>query len=125
MTPTAIKLRKKSQQLEVTFEEETFLLSAELLRVLSPSAEVKGHGPGQAVLQHGKKDVQITGIEAQGNYAIKLIFNDGHDSGLYTWQYLNDLGRQKETLWAEYCNKLDAAGLSRDPSVSAVKLISP
>ena len=125
LVPSAIKLHKKSQRLEVTFESNTFLLSAEYLRVHSPSAEVKGHGPGQAVLQYSKKHVAITGIEAQGNYAIKLIFDDGHDTGLYTWSYLFELGSQEESKWAEYCDKLDKAGLSRDPSISTVKFISP
>lgn len=105
-TPSAIKLHRKTQTLELQFDSGQFLLSAEFLRVHSPSAEVKGHGPGQEVLQLNKHDVQITGIETQGNYAIKIVFNDGHDSGLYSWNYLLDLGENQDEYWASYCNQV-------------------
>jgi len=86
------------------------MLSCEFLRVYSPSAEVKGHGPGQEVLQIGKEDVNITAIEPVGNYAIKLVFSDGHDTGLYSWDYLYDLASNYEALWLEYLGKLNASG---------------
>ena len=99
MAPTKIRFLKQSQQLEVLVNDTVFLLSAEFLRVHSPSAEVKGHGPGQAVLQYGKRDVAIKSIERAGNYALKLTFSDGHDSGIYTWDYLQQLGQQEQVLW--------------------------
>ena len=89
-------------------------LSAEFLRVFSPSAEVRGHGPGQEVLQTGKSDVQITAINPVGHYAIQLVFDDGHDSGLYSWSYLHDLTRRQPKLWREYTDRLQSAGLGRD-----------
>ena len=122
--PTKIQLHKQSQQLELHFGVEQFLLTAEFLRVHSPSAEVMGHGPDQAVLQHGKKDVAINKIERAGNYAIKIFFNDGHDSGIFTWAYLYELGSAYEKLWQEYLNALIHAGKTREKDTSIVKFIS-
>ena len=113
-TPTEITLHQKSKNLEITFDDGlTCALPFEFLRVYSPSAEVRGHGPGQEVLQVGKKDVLLTEIEPVGSYAIKLVFDDGHDSGLYTWEYLHDLGQNQQALWEEYLRQMDAAGESR------------
>ncbi|BFM18339.1 DUF971 domain-containing protein [Maricurvus nonylphenolicus] len=125
MTPSKIKLHKQSKTLELHFAAQAFHLSAEFLRVHSPSAEVKGHGPGQEVLQAGKIDVGFTGIEAVGNYAIKLIFDDGHDSGIFSWSYLYDLCQNHDAYWQAYLDKLDAAQLSRDANTSVVKLLDP
>lgn len=109
--PIDIKLHQASRLLEIKFDNNTeCMLSCEFLRVYSPSAEVKGHGPGQEVLQIGKEDVNIVGIEPVGNYAIKLIFSDGHDTGLYSWDYLYELARDYEALWLEYLGKLSATG---------------
>lgn len=109
--PVDIKLHQASRLLEIKFDNDTeCMLSCEFLRVYSPSAEVKGHGPGQEVLQIGKEDVNITAIEPVGNYAIKLVFSDGHDTGLYSWDYLYNLARNYEGLWLEYLGKLSAAG---------------
>lgn len=120
--PSAIKLHKASRILELEYASgERFELGAEFLRVLSPSAEVQGHG--NPVLQTGKIGVVLQKVEPAGNYALKLTFDDGHDSGLYTWEYLYQLGTQKEQLWADYLAKLEAAGKSRDPSESVVKLM--
>jgi DUF971 family protein len=115
--PTALTLHEASQRLEVQFSDGAqFFLSAELMRVHSPSAEVKGHGPGQEVLQVGKRGVRIVDIEPVGHYAIRPRFSDGHESGLFSWDYLYQLGRDEARLWAEYEQKLAAAGASRDPS---------
>jgi len=109
--PTSIKLHKRSRVLEISFEDgERFELSCELLRVHSPSAEVRGHGPGQGVLPMGKQDVNIESIEPVGNYAVRLVFDDGHDSGLYSWDYLHRLGRNKDAYWRDYQEALRAAG---------------
>ncbi len=123
MTPQRIKLHRQSQQLELAFAGQTYQLSAEFLRVLSPSAEVRGHGEGQEVLQHGKQQVRIEKIETCGNYAIKLIFSDGHDSGIYSWQYLHQLCVNQQTLWQDYLQKLNEAGQSRDPNTQVVRFI--
>lgn len=123
MTPTAIKLHRLSQTLEVAFGDLSFSLPAEYLRVHSPSAEVRGHGPGQAVLPYGKRDVAIIDVLAQGNYAIKLRFSDGHDSGIYTWAYLYELGHHHLIYWQTYLDKLHAAGKTRDAEVSVVRLV--
>lgn len=123
MKPTQIKLHRQSQTLELQFDAQVFVLPAEYLRVFSPSAEVQGHGPNQQVLQTGKINVQIKGLEPQGNYALKLLFDDGHDSGIFTWSYLFELGQHQEANWADYLQKLAAAGKSRDPLESAVKLL--
>lgn len=122
-SPTKIQLHKQSQQLELHFDATQFSLTAEFLRVHSPSAEVMGHGPNQAVLQFGKKDVAITKIERAGNYAIKLFFNDGHDSGIYTWSYLYELGSTHEKLWQEYLAALLHAGKTREKDTSVIKFI--
>jgi DUF971 family protein len=112
--PIDIKLHQKSRLLEIVFDDNTeCMLSCEFLRVYSPSAEVRGHGVGQEVLQIGKEDVNILAIEPVGNYAVRLIFSDGHDTGLYSWDYLHELASQYEALWLEYIGKLDAAGVKR------------
>ena len=113
-TPTALKLRRSSRLLEATFSDgSVFELPAEYLRVYSPSAEVTGHGPGQEILQLNKEEVNIDSIEAQGNYALKLIFDDKHDTGLYTWDYLYELGSNYEEKWQDYLDRLKAAGHER------------
>lgn len=115
--PTEIKLHQASRRLEISFADgSVFVLPCEFLRVYSPSAEVRGHAPGQEVLQVGKKDVQIVSIEPVGTYAVKLLFSDGHDTGLYSWDYLYELGRDQQALWARYLERLDQAGASRDPA---------
>jgi DUF971 family protein len=114
--PTEIKLHQKSRLLEIAYDDgKRFSLPCEYLRVFSPSAEVRGHGPGQEVLQVGKRDVEIKEIEPVGNYAIKLAFSDGHDTGLYSWDYLYELGEKQESSWRSYLMRLEAAGASRDP----------
>ncbi|MBT8084038.1 MAG: DUF971 domain-containing protein [Woeseia sp.] len=113
-TPSEIRLRKGSRCLRVSFpDDEVFDLPFEYLRVYSPSAEVKGHGPGQEVLQTGKENVAITRLEPVGHYAIRLVFDDGHDSGLYTWQYLYELGSEQAARWSDYLDRLTAAGYAR------------
>jgi DUF971 family protein len=112
--PIDIRLHQNSRLLEIKFDNNTeCMLSCEFLRVYSPSAEVRGHGKGQEVLQLDKENVNITAIEPVGNYAVKLVFSDGHDTGLYSWDYLYDLGRDYEALWLEYLGKLSAAGINR------------
>jgi DUF971 family protein len=114
--PTEIKLHQKSRLLEVAFDDgKRFSLPCEYLRVFSPSAEVRGHGPGQEVLQVGKRDVEIKEIEPVGVYAVKLGFSDGHDTGLYSWEYLYELGEKQESSWKSYLARLEQAGASRDP----------
>jgi len=122
--PTKIQLHKQSHQLELHFGAEQFFLPSEFLRVHSPSAEVMGHGPDQAVLQFGKKDVAVDKIERAGNYAIKLFFNDGHDSGIFTWAYLYELCTTQEKLWQEYLDALIHAGKTREKDISIVKFIN-
>lgn len=112
--PTDIKLHQKSRVLELQFDDGFECnLTCEYLRVNSPSAEVQGHGPGQEVLQYGKESVGISGLEPSGNYALKIQFDDGHDSGLFTWDYLYGLGKHYEENWKGYLAKLEAAGKSR------------
>ena len=124
MVPTEIKLHRKSARLELTYAgRKPVVLSAEFLRVHSPSAEVRGHGRGQEVLQTGKKYVAIKNIEAVGNYAIKLNFDDGHDSGIYSWEYLLDLGEQQDSLWQDYLAKLQQAGQTREPLPTDTQVI--
>ena len=114
--PTDIVLHRASHALEVAFDDGTrFRLPCEYLRVESPSAEVQGHGPGQKVLVAGKRDVNIVAIEPIGNYAVMLRFDDGHDSGLYSWSYLHELGMEQDARWAAYLAALDSRGLSRTP----------
>ncbi len=118
--PTEIKLHQQSRILEVAFSDGSrFNLPCEYLRVFSPSAEVRGHGPGQEVLQVGKKDVEIKAIEPVGQYAVALVFSDGHDSGIYSWDYLYDLGRKQDFYWQAYLRRLDEAGASREPKTLA------
>ncbi len=114
-TPTEIKLHQKSRVLEIAFADgRTFRLPYELLRVYSPSAEVRGHGPGQEVLQVGKREVGILALEPVGSYAVQPRFSDGHDTGIYAWDYLYELGVNQERLWTEYLRRLADAGGSRD-----------
>ena len=113
--PQSLTLHGASRVLEIGFADGAlFRIPFELMRVYSPSAEVQGHGPGQEVLQTGKREVSIVDIEPVGNYAVKPTFSDGHDSGLFTWEYLYFLGSQEQALWAEYTQRLQAAGASRD-----------
>jgi len=112
--PVSINLKKKSRLLKIDFDDKSsFELSCELLRVYSPSAEVRGHGPGQEILQIGKENVSINDVEAVGNYAIKLVFDDGHDSGIYTWDFLYDLGSKQDQYWQNYLHALAHAGYER------------
>jgi DUF971 family protein len=118
--PTEIKLHQLSRQLEIAFNNGTrFELPYEFLRVYSPSAEVRGHGPGQEVLQVGKKDIAIKGIEPVGSYAVTLTFSDGHDTGIYSWDYLYELGANYVALWGRYVNRMEVAGASREPLAGA------
>lgn len=113
--PTEIKLHQKSRVMEIAFEDgRTFRLPYEFLRVYSPSAEVRGHGPGQEVLQTGKAAVEIRTLEAVGSYAVQPQFSDGHATGIYSWDYLYELGENQEKMWAEYLQRLKAAGASRE-----------
>ena len=112
--PTDINLHQKSKILEISFEDgNKFELPCEYLRVYSPSAEVRGHGPGEETLQLGKEDVNISAIEPVGNYAVQLEFDDGHNTGIYSWDTLYELGRDQEKLWKEYLEKLKKAGRKR------------
>ncbi len=114
-TPEALTVHEQSRMLEVAFSDgAVFRLPFELLRVYSPSAEVQGHGPGQEVLQTGKREVAIIALEPVGHYAVKPTFSDGHDSGIFTWDYLYELGRDQEALWAQYLQRLADAGVQRD-----------
>ena len=114
--PTEIKLHKKSRVMELVFSDGSrFELSYELLRVYSPSAEVRGHGPGQEVLQVGKREVDISALEPVGNYAVQPTFSDGHSTGIYSWDYLFWLGSNRDTLWRQYLERLTEAGASREP----------
>jgi len=115
--PTEIKLHQKSKVLELFYEnKEHYELSFEFLRVFTPSAEARGHGPGQETLQVGKRDVDIVNLEAVGNYAIKPVFSDGHDSGLYSWDLLHNLCLHHDELWETYLSQLETEGGSRDPA---------
>lgn len=120
--PTAINLHKASKTLALTYAPgEVYHLPAEFLRVHSPSAEVQGHG--NPILQYGKQHVGLSGLEPAGQYALKLTFDDGHDSGLFTWEYLEQLCLRQEQLWADYLEALRLAGKTRDPSESVVRLM--
>jgi len=113
-TPTEIKLHQQSRVMEIVFDDgRSFRLPYEYLRVFSPSAEVRGHGPGQEVLQMGKKDIEIRQVEPVGSYAIQPTFSDGHATGIYSWEYLYQLGNEQEARWAGYLRQLEAAGASR------------
>lgn len=113
--PTEITLHKKSRILELRFDDGAhYRLPAEFLRVCSPSAEVRGHGPGQETLQTGKRNVEITALEPVGNYAVRPSFSDGHDTGIYSWDWLYGLGAKQDAIWADYLERLEKAGASRD-----------
>jgi DUF971 family protein len=113
--PTEIRLHQQSRLLELAFADgSTFRLPCEFLRVYSPSAEVRGHGPGQEVLQVGKKDIEITRIDPVGSYAVQLAFSDGHDTGIYSWDLLYDYGRRQEEMWQNYLRRMAEAGASRE-----------
>ena len=121
MILTDVKLHQVSGILELSYEDGTqYNISAEFLRVHSPSAEVQGHSQEQAVLQHGKKHVKIADLIPQGHYAIRIVFSDDHDSGIFSWDYLFQLGSNQAQLWAEYLDKLEQAGKSREPQFIAV-----
>jgi DUF971 family protein len=114
--PTSITLHQSSGILALQYEDgQRFELPCEYLRVFTPSAEARGHGPGQEVLQFGKRGIRIDRIEPVGNYALRLVFSDGHDTGLYSWDILHGLGEHQTELWQAYLDKLEAAGASRDP----------
>lgn len=120
--PLGIKLHKRSRQLELEYTDgERYSLSCEYLRVYSPSAEVKGHGPGQEVLQTGKLEVGITAIKPVGHYALQLVFDDGHDTGLYAWDYLYQLCVSQPEWWQNYLDRMNQAGATRDPQVQVIK----
>ena len=118
--PTEIKLHQTSRLMELSFADgASFRLPYEFLRVYSPSAEVRGHGPGQETLQTGKREVTIAEVEAVGHYAIRPKFSDGHDTGIYSWDYLYELGSRQQAMWEQYLKRLDAAGASRDADPNA------
>jgi DUF971 family protein len=119
--PTSITVHQQSRVLEVGFSDgEAFRIPFELMRVYSPSAEVQGHGPGQEVLQTGKREVGLTALEPVGNYAVQPSFSDGHDTGIFSWDYLYFLGSRQDELWRQYETRLQEAGMSRDaPMVAA------
>ena len=120
--PTALTLHKASRTLEITFDDQSYHLPFEFLRVMSPSAEVRGHGPGQETLQTGKRLVEIKGIEPVGHYAIRPVFSDGHDSGIYSWDLLHDFCMNRDKLWEEYLQKLEAAGFTRESGRDAMMI---
>ncbi|PCJ25905.1 MAG: 1-(5-phosphoribosyl)-5-((5-phosphoribosylamino)methylideneamino)imidazole-4-carboxamide isomerase [SAR86 cluster bacterium] len=123
--PTEIKLHQKSATLELFYADgSSYSLSAEFLRIHSPSAEVRGHGKGQEVLQTGKRQVRLLSIDTVGNYAIKLGFDDGHGSGIYSWLYLHDLCSQRESLWQNYLSKMKTANASREPLPAGTQVIN-
>jgi len=113
--PIEIKLHQKSRVMEISFSDgRSYRLPYEFLRVYSPSAEVRGHGPGQEVLQTGKREVEIRVLEPVGSYAVQPVFSDGHSTGIYSWDYLYELGQNQDALWSQYLSKLKVAGASRD-----------
>ena len=119
--PSKIQLHKRSKQLELAYKGQSYFLSAEFLRVHSTSAEVKGHGPGQEVLVSGKMNVGIETIKATGNYGLQIVFDDEHDSGIYSWSYLHELSLNQDKWWQDYLDKLQSAQKSRDPLVSVIQ----
>lgn len=126
--PTDIRLHRKSKVLDLVFDDgASFQFPCEYLRVLSPSAEVRGHGPGQEVLQVGKRQVNIDAVEPIGQYGVKLVFDDGHNTGIYTWSYLYNLGVEQPALWSDYLQRLEAAEASREPktvsSIAGIKVV--
>ena len=126
MIPETVELHKQSKQLELAYaDQQRFALDAEYLRVYSPSAEVRGHHPSQAVLQHGKKGVGIASISAVGNYALQIIFDDEHNSGIYSWDYLRELCEKRKEYWQDYLDRLIEQGKNRDPEVQVVSLFDP
>ena len=119
-TPRSLTVHGQSRVLEVSFTDGAeFRIPFELMRIYSPSAEVQGHGPGQEVLQTGKREVDLTGLEPVGNYGVQPVFSDGHDTGIYTWDYLYFLGSQQQQLWADYERRLKDAGVARDAPMAA------
>jgi len=124
MNPTAINVRTQSRVVEIDFGEIGFSLPFELLRVYSPSAEVRGHGVGQEILQTGKRNVSLTALEPVGQYAVQPHFTDGHNTGIYTWEYLYWLGENQSTLWQDYLNSLQAAGYSGDSGRDATMSVA-
>jgi DUF971 family protein len=112
--PTGLTVRKQSRVLEISFEDAAYSLPFELLRVFSPSAEVRGHGPGQETLQTGMREVNVDALEQVGNYAVQPHFSDGHNTGIYSWEYLHWLGANQPELWEEYLQRLEAAGFTRE-----------
>lgn len=123
--PVDIKVRTQSRVLEIAFDDgKAFSLPFEFLRVCSPSAEVRGHGPGQETLQTGKRHVGITAVEPVGNYGLKPIFDDGHDSGIYSWEYLYRLGKEQVLMWEDYLRRLEAAGFTRESGRDAPMMVS-
>ncbi len=126
MTPTNVKFHQGAGSLELVYGDgNSFTLSGEFLRVHSPSAEVRGHGPGEEVLQHGKKGVKIASLEAAGHYALLIHFDDGHNTGIYSWSYLKELCDEQAEYWDKYLRMLNEAGLSRDPEEQALKFFNP
>ncbi|HET9023621.1 MAG TPA: DUF971 domain-containing protein [Burkholderiaceae bacterium] len=126
ITPTNITLHAASRVLEIEYDDgQSFRLPFEFLRVYSPSAEVRGHGPGQETLQVGKKDVTITALQPVGHYAVQPVFSDGHTSGIYSWDYLYELGVNQERMWSEYLASLEAAGASREPGAQENAAFNP
>ena len=126
ITPTEITLHQQSHALEIAFDDGArYRLPYEFLRVFSPSAEVRGHGPGQEVLQVGKKNIGVNGVEPVGTYALKILFDDGHDNGLYTWEYLQELGKYQEGMWQDYLAKMESQGASREPSLQPPVVDAP
>ncbi|WP_346838144.1 DUF971 domain-containing protein [Microbulbifer sp. SAOS-129_SWC] len=123
VAPKKIRLNRADKSLQIVFADGDYTLSAEYLRVYSPSAEVRGHGAGEGVLVSGKQGVGIERLETAGRYALKIVFDDGHDSGLYTWDYLRELAQNRDANWRNYLDRLQRAGKGRDPDESAVKII--
>ena len=126
MTPSTVKFHQGAGSLELAYSDGSeFTLSGEFLRVHSPSAEVRGHGPGEEILQYGKKDVKISALEAAGHYALLIHFDDEHNTGIYSWSYLRELCENQADCWQKYMHKLNAAGKSRDPEEQALKFFNP
>lgn len=122
--PTRVVVREAKDSLLITFSDsQEYSLPAEFLRVHSPSAEVRGHGEGNETLQYGKRNITIASLEQAGNYALQIIFSDGHDSGIYSWEYLRKLAENQDAMWSVYLEKLHNAGLSRDSESQFIKLL--
>jgi DUF971 family protein len=125
MVPTDIRLHKKTALLELKYADGgIYTLPAEFLRVHSPSAEVRGHGPGQEVLQTGKLNVKISTIEPVGNYAVRLHFDDDHNTGIFSWEYLRELALHQQQMWDEYLQRMKAAGARREPAQAGVQIVN-